>query len=263
MNRQPPVALTIAGSDSSAGAGIQADLKTFAAHDVYGLCAVTCVVAETPGRVVSVAPIAAQNVREQIEVLLANFPVAAAKTGLLHTAEIVSIVAAALRLRKIPLVVDPVIIATSGDPLLRADAVARYETELFPLAALVTPNMAEAGHLLGRPIGTLADMREAGEALTRKYSTTVLLKGGHLRGERAVDLLFSPEGIREFDAPFIPHVATHGTGCTYSAAITAQLATGERLGDAIAKAKRYVTRAIEHHFAWGNGVNALNHRPND
>lgn len=263
QNAAPPVALSIAGSDSSAGAGIQADLKTFAAHGVYGVCAVTCVVAETPGLVVSIAALDPQNIREQLDVLLQNFPVAAAKAGLLHTAEIVSLVAAAMRERKIPLVVDPVMVATSGDVLLRREAVVRYESELFPLATLITPNMDEAAYLLGRPIRTIEEMRGAGERLARKYSTAVLLKGGHLHGRHAVDLLFSADAVREFTAEFVRGVATHGTGCTYSAAITAQLAKGESLPQAIAHAKRYVTAAIDQHFTWRETLNALNHSPDE
>jgi hydroxymethylpyrimidine/phosphomethylpyrimidine kinase len=256
-----PVALTIAGSDSSAGAGIQADLKTFSALGVYGLTAVTCVVAETPGHVSKIEPVSAELVRDQIEVLLRSFPVAAIKTGLLFSASIIAEIASVLRERRsTPLVIDPVMVATSGDPLLQDDAVQTYEQELFPLAALLTPNLGEAGRLVGRLITDLEAMREAGETLEKKYGVPVLLKGGHLTGNNAIDLLFLTGHVVEFSAPFSRGIATHGTGCTYSAAITAGLAGGLSLEEAIRRAKKFVTAAISQHHAW-SAVHALNHSP--
>src|SRR3954469_22688329 len=164
MSARIPVALTIAGSDSSAGAGIQADLKTFSAFGVYGLTAVTCVVAETPGRVSRIEPVSPGLVREQIEVLLRSFPISAIKTGLLFSAGIIRAIANVLREdRSIPLVIDPVMVATSGDPLLQADAIEIYERELFLRAALITPNLDEAARLVGEPISDLRAMRETGE----------------------------------------------------------------------------------------------------
>jgi hydroxymethylpyrimidine/phosphomethylpyrimidine kinase len=258
---QTPVALTIAGSDSSAGAGIQADLKTFSAFGVYGLTAVTCVVAETPGRVSKIEPVSADLVREQIEVVLRSFPVGAIKTGLLFSAEIITQVAAALREhRSIPLIIDPVMVATSGDPLLQDDAVGKYERDLFPLATLLTPNLNEAAVLLGKPINDLAAMREAGEILAKKYGTAVLLKGGHLAGDQAIDLLFLNGNVIEFSAPFSRGIATHGTGCTYSAAIAAGLANGLSLEESVRRAKEFVSAAIAQHHAW-NDIHALNHSP--
>lgn len=253
--RNLPVALTIAGSDCSAGAGLQADLKTFSALGVYGLTAVTCVVAEVPGKVSRIAAIDPAMVREQIELLLASFPVAAVKTGLLCSKEIVELVATIFEkpaARKIPLVIDPVMIATSGDRLLEPAAVEIYQSRLFPLATLVTPNMAEAAALTGLPVTNLAEMRAAGEALRAKYGTRFLLKGGHLGGARAVDLLFDHDAVEEFSAPYWPGVSTHGTGCTYSAAIAAGLARGESLGEATARGKEFVSRAIAEHFTWRN-----------
>ena len=186
----PPVALTIAGSDSSAGAGVQADLKTFSALGVYGLTAVTCVVAETPGKVARIEPVSARLVREQIDVVLAGFPVAAIKTGLLYSAEIISSVIAALTSHgkvHLPLIVDPVMIATSGDRLLQTDAVALYENELFPRATLITPNLDEAAALLGKEkIPDAEAMEETVRALSARYGTSVLLKGGHLSGKEAI-----------------------------------------------------------------------------
>jgi hydroxymethylpyrimidine/phosphomethylpyrimidine kinase len=257
----PPVALSIAGSDSSAGAGIQADLKTFSAFDVYGLTAVTCVVAETPGKVRRIAAVDPQVVQEQIEILLSNFPVKAIKTGLLHSADVIAAVVRALgQAEGIPLVVDPVMIATSGDRLLQHDAIEIYRRELFPRATLMTPNLDEAGVLLGRCITSREQMAEAVAVLADKFKTSVLLKGGHLPGLEAIDLLREGQKTCEFVAPFVKNVKTHGTGCTYSAAIAAGLALDLTLEQAIKGAKSYVSAAIADHFTWNN-VQALNHQP--
>jgi hydroxymethylpyrimidine/phosphomethylpyrimidine kinase len=266
-----PVALTIAGSDSSAGAGIQADLKTFSALGVYGLTAITGLVAETPGLVSKIEGASTAMVRAQIEVLLKSFPVAAMKTGLLFSGEIVSAVAQTLRGNRAgtraPLVIDPVMVATSGDLLLHDDAVDAYEHELFPLATLITPNLGEAARLLGEPIGDLPAMRAAGARLLEKYRIPVLLKGGHLCGEEAIDLLFVAGNVIEFTAPFSRGIATHGTGCAYSAAITAGLASGLALDEAVGRAKQFVTAAIARHLSWetscGGSIQALKHWPND
>jgi hydroxymethylpyrimidine/phosphomethylpyrimidine kinase len=264
-----PVALSIAGSDSSAGAGIQADLKTFSAHGVYGLTAVSCIVAEVPGKVSRIEPVGTEIVREQIEVLTKNFPIAAIKTGLLCSEEIVSAVAKALRhiartvAAQIPLVIDPIIVATSGDPLLEPAAIEAYAKELFPLASLITPNLDEAEQLLGTKIRDQQSMRRAGKKLEKKFGTAILLKGGHLGGDYAVDLLFVDGKVFAFSAPFVRGVATHGTGCTYSAAITAGLAKGLSLEEAITQAKKFVTDSIARHFRWtshsGDTVQALRH----
>jgi hydroxymethylpyrimidine/phosphomethylpyrimidine kinase len=257
----PPVALTIAGSDSSAGAGIQADLKTFSAYGVYGLTAITCVVAETPGKVTRIEPVSVQLVRDQIEVLLNNFPVAAIKTGLLYSGEIISALVQALRngpVSHAPLIVDPVMIATSGDRLLQSDAIRLYETELFPRATLITPNLDEAAVLLDRKIEDDRQMTEAVRVLADRFGTSVLLKGGHLAGNEAIDLLFHQGSLTRFTMPLIRGVKTHGTGCTYSAAITAGLAKGMGLAVAIGAAKHFVTGAIRNHFEW-DSVHALNH----
>ena len=265
MNRRRsvPVVLTIAGSDSSAGAGIQADLKTFAAWGVYGVCAVTCIVSETPGKVSQIQPARPGMVRDQVSLLLKSFPVAAIKTGLLCNEEIATTVAGALRkLKPANLVVDPVMVATSGDALLAQKAIAIYERELFPLATLITPNLDEASRLLGCEITRVASMAGAARELARKYRTRVLLKGGHLRGARAIDVFSDGIVVREFASPYIRNVHTHGTGCTCSAAIAAGLARGLSLPEAITKAKRYVTAAIRSHLAWKSGgalMIALNH----
>ena len=264
-----PVALTIAGSDSSAGAGLQADLKTFSALGVYGLTAVTCVVAEIPGKISRIEPVSTELVCEQIAVLCRNFPIAAAKTGLLYTAEIVEAVARSIAdllansATPFPLVIDPVITATSGDRLLEPGAIELYESKLFPLATLITPNVDEAAKLLGKKIGDRQSMEKAACALARKYRVSILLKGGHVAGSSAIDILFADGKITEFAAPFVRGVATHGTGCTYSAAITASLASGLSLEKAIGRAKKFVTASIAQHFRWtsrsGEYLEALNH----
>ena len=263
-----PIALTIAGSDSSAGAGIQADLKTFTALGVYGLTAVTCVVAEVPRKVSRIEPVTARLVREQMEVLLENFPVGAIKSGLLCSAEIVCVVAQTIQdsekkaARSIPFVVDPVMIATSGDNLLESEAVEAYENELFPLATLITPNLDEAALLLETAINDRRQMESAAKTLAKRYHASILLKGGHLRDDNAIDLLFHNGELTEFSAPFVRGVETHGTGCTYSAAITACLASGFPLEQAIRRAKKFVTKSIAQHFRWrcnSRTIEALNH----
>ena len=264
-----PVALTIAGSDSSAGAGIQADLKTFSAFDIYGLTAVTCIVAEIPGKVSRIEPVSAKIVAEQIEVLAKAFRFSAIKTGLLCSAEIISAVAKAVHdsgtsvARRIPLVVDPVFVATSGDPLLEPEAIETYEKELFPLATLITPNLDEAGRLLGTKIEDREAMHYSGKELEKRFGTGILLKGGHLAGDGAIDVLFVGGKVMEFSAPFVRGIATHGTGCTYSAAITAGLAKGLSVEKAITQAKKFVTDSIARHFTWrsrsSKPVQALRH----
>src|SRR5437588_10142316 len=264
-----PVALSIAGSDGSAGAGIQADLKTFSALGIYGLTAVTCIVAEVPGKVSRIEAVSARIVREQIEVLVKNFPIGAIKTGLLCSAEIISVVAKAIRsmhrnsASRVPVVIDPVIVATSGDLLLELAAIETYEKELFPLASLSTPNLNEAERLLGTEIKDRQARRRAGKKLEREFGTAILVKGGHLEGDAALDLLFIGGKVVEFSAPKAFGVATHGTGCTYSAAISAGLASGLALEVAIRRAKKFVAEAIAQHFRWtspsGKKLDALRH----
>jgi hydroxymethylpyrimidine/phosphomethylpyrimidine kinase len=208
-------------------------------------------------------------VREQIAVLCRNFPIAAAKTGLLYAAEIVETVVRALAdvlansAKRFPLVIDPVITATSGDRLLEPSAIELYESRLFPLATLITPNVDEAAKLLGQKIQDRQSMEKAARALARKYGVSILLKGGHVAGSSAIDLLFASGKITEFAAPFVRGVATHGTGCTYSAAITAGLASGLSLEKAIGRAKKFVTASIAQHFRWtsssGKNLDTLKH----
>jgi hydroxymethylpyrimidine/phosphomethylpyrimidine kinase len=262
-----PVACSIAGSDCSAGAGLQADLKSFTKFRVYGLTAVTCVVNEVPGKVQSIVPCEAKFVADQVSLLLRSFPVKAAKTGMLHNAGIIRAVAEIWqnlpKKQRPALIVDPVMVATSGDSLVTSDAVRAFETELFPQATLLTPNLDEAAVLLGQPIATQAELAPAAAALSKKYGCSILLKGGHLKGKRAVDVLYEVKGkVSQFSAAFVPGFATHGTGCTYSAAITANLALGKDLASACGTAKRFVTRSISHGARWkgpAGTVDALRH----
>lgn len=257
-----PVVLTIAGSDNSAGAGVQADLKTISALGGYCLTAITCVVAEVPGKVSAIQPMTPDIVAEQIRLSLAAFPVAAMKTGMLYSREIMEAVLQSTidhRQSTIPLVVDPVMVATSGDPLLREDAIALYRERLLPRATIATPNLDEARVLLGTPIPDLEAMRAAGPALVAKFGCAFLIKGGHLGASIATDLLFQRDGaVHEYSAPFVPGVSTHGTGCTYSAAIATGLARGLNLPAAVGEAKQFVTRAITSFLRWGS-TDALHH----
>ena len=260
----PPVAMTIAGSDCSSGAGVQADLKTFCAHGVYGLTVVTCVVAEVPGRVVGIQELPCKIVCEQMKALHKAYPVAAMKTGMLYTTDVIEAVAEVCAEHpQIPLVVDPVMVAGSGDPLLRMNAVGIYNDVVFPCATLVTPNLDETSVLLGgRAIETRAAMKQAGQELCACHETAFLIKGGHLPGDEAIDMLCLPGGtVHEFRVSRMAGVSTHGTGCTYSAAITAGLAQGHDLPGAVAQAKRYVTAAIRQSFRWDRPrpLEALNH----
>ncbi|MDQ3621478.1 MAG: bifunctional hydroxymethylpyrimidine kinase/phosphomethylpyrimidine kinase [Verrucomicrobiota bacterium] len=263
-----PVVLSIAGSDNSAGAGAQADLKTMSALGVYGVTAITCVVAEVPGRVSAIQPIEARIVAEQIRLLFRAFPVAALKTGMLYSRALIAQVCDTLEecfareARRPFLVVDPVMVASSGDPLLEPDAIELYKARLFPLAGVVTPNLDEAGTLLGRSITSLAELRVAGEELVALHGTAFLLKGAHLRQAMATDLLFSKGFAQEFTAPFVPNVSTHGTGCTYSAAIAAGVGRGLGLPEAVAEAKGFVTRSITEYLEWerpAGRTHALHH----
>lgn len=245
-----PVALTIAGSDCSSGAGIQADLKTFSALGVHGLTALTCVVSETAAVVEEVLPLPPEFVGAQIALLARSFPLAAIKTGMLFSAAHIKTVADAVRGQHCPLVVDPVMMASTGAPLIEADAIALYRDVLLPMAAVITPNLDEAGELLGGRNIRREDLRDAAAELALRFGTAVLLKGGHLRDGRATDVLAAGGSIIEFDDVYVDGVSTHGTGCTYSAAIAAHLARGLSLVEAVGAAKIFITRAIRGSFAW-------------
>jgi hydroxymethylpyrimidine/phosphomethylpyrimidine kinase len=248
----PPVAITIAGSDSSGGAGIQADLKTFSHFGVYGQTVVTSVVAEAPGKVASIQSVDLDVVRDQLTLSLTYFPVSAVKTGMLYSRAIIDLVGDVLEsVQPRPaLVIDPVMVASSGDRLLQPEAINQYASRLFPMAAVITPNLDEARVLSREKIESLDQMHIFAKALSEKYGVPVLLKGGHLVGNLATDVLADQRGTQEFSAPFEKGIITHGTGCTYSAAITAGLATGRLLDDAVKAAKEYVTECIRRSFRW-------------
>ena len=256
----PPVVLTVAGSDNSCGAGAQADLKTITALGGYAQTAITCVVAEIPGRISAIQPVRPRIVAEQVRLSLEAFPVAAIKTGMLYSAAIIRAVAAELdRLPELPpLVVDPVMVASSGDPLLKKSAVSAYENHLFPRAAVVTPNLDELRILSGMPCRNLGEMKSAGLVLACKFGVPFLLKGGHLKSRKAVDVLASESGFEEFCAGFIRGADTHGTGCTFSAAIATGLAHGLPLTESVARAKDYITAAIAGRLRWKK-TSALDH----
>ena len=254
-----PVALTIAGSDSSGGAGIQADLKTFAAFGVYGASVVTALTAQSTRGVQAVAEVDPGFVAQQLDAVLEDLPVRAAKTGMLARAAVIEIVVDRLTARRpAHLVVDPVMVATSGAVLLEPAAVACLRERLLPLATLVTPNLHEAAALTGVAVRGPDEMREAARRLVALGARAVLVKGGHLPGP-ALDVLYDGHDYRELSAPRLGTGPLHGAGCTLSAAITAALSRGQDLGDAVATAKRYVTRAIETATAIGHGATPLNH----
>jgi hydroxymethylpyrimidine/phosphomethylpyrimidine kinase len=253
-------ALTIAGSDPSGGAGVQADLKTFAAHGVYGLSVVTAVTAQNTTGVSGFAALSADLVTLQIETIVSDIRPDAAKTGMLANAAIVEAVAAAVIDLDIPLlVVDPVMIAKSGDALVDDEAVGAMKTELLPRAMVVTPNIPEAETLSGIAIRTDADRRAAAREIQALGARAVLIKGGHLESTEIVDLLYDGHRFLEFTIERVAGRATHGTGCTFAAALAARLALGGNLDEAIAGAQRYIAGAIRHAPNLGRGHGPMNH----
>jgi hydroxymethylpyrimidine/phosphomethylpyrimidine kinase len=256
-----PTALTIAGSDSGGGAGIQADLKTFAACGVYGTCAVTAVTAQNTLGVTAWEAVSTELVIAQIETAGADLPPVAVKTGMLATAAIVEAVAATIKELDLPnLVVDPVMIAKGGDRLLREDAVAAIRAELLTLAEVVTPNVPEAEVLSGSSIRTLDDMRAAARRIRALGPRVVVVKGGHLSlGDLVVDVVCTPDGEFDLTGPRIDSRHTHGTGCTFSAAIAAFLALGQPVEEALRSARAYLEGAIRHAPGLGSGHGPLNH----
>ena len=262
MSEHPSVyvALTIAGSDSGGGAGIQADLKTFQRFGVYGTSALTLVTAQNTVGVRAVELLPTQLITQQIASVAEDFEVRAAKTGALGSGEIIEAVAAALEEHAIPNpVVDPVMISKHGDSLLDAGAVETLKARLFPKAALVTPNLHEAAALLGRVVESEEAMREAARAVCDLGAAAALVKGGHLPGGEAVDFFYDGSDFVRLAAPRIETPHTHGTGCTYSAAITALLARGETLAEAIREAKDYISRAIAGAPGIGHGHGPVDH----
>jgi hydroxymethylpyrimidine/phosphomethylpyrimidine kinase len=250
----PPVALTIAGSDSGGGAGIQADLKTFAVHGVFGTCAITALTAQNTAKVRAVQPVEPDFVAEQLAAVLDDLPVAAVKTGMLATTEIVRLVARWGR--KLPrLVVDPVLVSSAGDSLFDGAARQAYLEELFPLATVVTPNSREAGVLVGRQVSTIDDAIAAAHELGAAGPSWVVVKGGHLEGDgEAVDVVWHEGRVELLRGPWVDTANNHGTGCTFAAATAARLARGDDVGAALKGAKSYVHRALSGSAGWRLGA---------
>ncbi|HEY3240182.1 MAG TPA: bifunctional hydroxymethylpyrimidine kinase/phosphomethylpyrimidine kinase [Acidimicrobiia bacterium] len=267
----PAVVLTIAGSDSGGGAGIQADLRTFAALGVHGACAITAVTAQNTAEVRAVHPLPPEVVDAQIAAVLADLSVAAVKTGMLATTEIARVVAARARAGALPhLVVDPVLVASSGGRLFDASFESAYLDLLFPVAEVVTPNLAEAEVLLGRQLSTLDDMAAAAEELAKTGATTVVVKGGHLPGVRgvprggrrdAIDVVWHAGDVTELRRPWVATTNNHGTGCSFASATAAGLARGRPVLRALEEAKDFVTAALAGGAAWrlGAGHGPLDH----
>ncbi len=254
------LALTIAGSDSGAGAGIQADLKTFAAHGLYGTSAITAITAQNTLGVTMVQALSADMVTAQIEAVMSDIGAHAAKTGMLANAAIVEAVAAAVVALEIPLlVVDPVMIAKSGDRLLDDEALGAMKAELLRRAFVVTPNIPEAEALSGITIRSDEDRREAARRILALGAASVIVKGGHLPRERIVDLLYDGHTFREFDGERVAGRHTHGTGCTFSAALASHLALGRSLVEAIPLAQHYVAGAIRAGLDLGRGHGPMDH----
>jgi hydroxymethylpyrimidine/phosphomethylpyrimidine kinase len=261
MSTQPiKQVLTIAGSDSGGGAGIQADIKSMSANGVFAMSVVTAVTAQNTEEVTDVFELPTSIVAAQIDAVFDDFDVAAVKTGMLSSAAIVETVARMLKPQNVTnLVVDPVMISKSGHLLLKPDAINAIKGQLFPLALLVTPNIHEAQQLSGIEIKTLADARRAAKIIHGFGCKHVLIKGGHLPTDRATDLLYDGRFFNVFKGEFINTPHTHGTGCTFASAIAAHLAQGKSVNDAIQAAKTYLTEAIRHSLAIGHGTGPTNH----
>ena len=254
------IALTIAGSDSGGGAGIQADLKVFQRFGVFGTSVITAITAQNTLGVTDWTAVAPDLVTAQLDAVATDLRPQAVKSGMLANAAVVRAVAAGLRAHALaPYVLDPVMVATSGDPLLEPDAVAAIRSELVPLAALVTPNLDEAGILVGSPVRDVAAMERAAESLVAMGARAALVKSGHLGGERMVDVLCDAGSVRRFEHPRLDTRHTHGTGCTLSAAVAAHLALGHPLDDAVSRAVDYVHRAIASAPGLGAGHGPLDH----
>ncbi len=254
-----PIAMTIAGSDSGAGAGVQADLKTFAALGVYGASVLTAITAQNTMQVTAVHEIPIDVITAQIQAVLSDMGANAVKTGMLSSSAIIDAVAGELKLAGVErLVVDPVMVAKSGDSLLRSDAVEALKTQLLPLATVVTPNIPEAEVLTGMSIQGREEALQAAEAILGMGPKVVVVKGGHLEGP-ATDLFYDGEGVRELHASRIDTKNTHGTGCTFASAVAAGLASGLEPWDAVVQAKNFITEAIQNAYAVGQGHGPVNH----
>ena len=257
----PPRALSIAGSDSGGGAGIQADLKTFAALGVHGMSVVTSVTAQDTRRVYMSSDLPLENIQRQMEAVLEDIGVDAVKTGMLPSVEVVRLVAEKVRQFEVKsLVVDPVMVSTGGDRLVRDEALEVMKTDLFPLATLVTPNLQEAEFLLGRELTGKEALQEAARELFELGSRSVVVKGGHLQDpEHSTDYLYDGKELTSLVGPRLDSRNTHGSGCTLASAITAYLARGSEIQDAVRRAKEFVTEAIRHSLSLGHGQGPLGH----
>jgi len=252
--------LTIAGSDSGGGAGIQADIKAMSANGVFAMSAITAITAQNTEEVTEVFELPVSIIAAQLDAVFDDFEVAAVKTGMLSSAEIVKVVAKMLKPQNVTnLVVDPVMVSKSGHPLLKPDAVEALKRELIPLALVVTPNIHEAQQISGMEIKTLQDARQAAKIIHKMGCRNVLIKGGHLLEDRGTDLLYDGQFFEVFKGEFINTPHTHGTGCTYASAIAAHLALGKPLNQAVKAAKAYTTEAIRHGLAIGHGKGPTNH----
>jgi hydroxymethylpyrimidine/phosphomethylpyrimidine kinase len=252
-------ALTIAGSDSGGGAGIQADLKTFSALGVYGTSALTAITAQNTRAVTAVFELPSEVVAAQIDAVVADIGADAVKTGMIASSELIRVVAGRVREHRLsPLVVDPVMVAKSGDRLLREEAVEALRRELVPLATVVTPNLPEAGVLVGRAVRSPDEMRAAAADIVGLGARSVVVKGGHLAGD-PVDVFYDGERYLELPARRVETSSTHGTGCTFASAIAALLARGQDLEAAIRGAKAYLTAAIEQAYPIGHGHGPVHH----
>ncbi|MEM7182658.1 MAG: bifunctional hydroxymethylpyrimidine kinase/phosphomethylpyrimidine kinase [Spirochaetota bacterium] len=258
--KQTPIALSIAGSDSGGGAGIQADLKTFTAQQVFGTTAITCITAQNPQGVTAIQEINVEVVEKQILAVLNFFPVAVVKTGMLFSQEIIQIVFQTLHKRSLPFVLDPVMVATSGAVLLQEGAIQSLRDELLGIATVFTPNADEAEILLGDKIADYKGLEDATHSLFQKYRIPVLLKGGHRNDNNiATDYLYDGNAMHSYSKKFIADAETHGTGCTYSSAIAAQLALGKPLPEAVRQAREYLHQSIRESL-WLGSTKSLSHQ---
>ncbi len=252
--------LTIAGSDSGGGAGIQADIKSMSANGVFALSVLTAITAQNTEEVTEIFELPTSIIAAQLDAVFDDFDVAAVKTGMLSSAAVVDTVARLLKLQNLGmLVVDPVMISKSGRPLLQPEAIEAVKKQLLPLALLVTPNVHEAQQLSGIEITCLADARRAAKVIHQFGCRHVLIKGGHLLAERATDLLYDGRFFNVFKGEYLDTPHTHGTGCTFASAIAAHLARGKSVPDAVQTAKTYLTEAIRHGLAIGHGRGPTNH----
>jgi len=263
--KSKPVVLSIAGSDPSGGAGIQADLKTFQSLGAHGLTAITCVTSQVPGKVIDIEPVSVNSLRSQLDILFSEYQISAIKTGLLHSSELIEVVLSSLDNNKtqVPLIVDPVMVSTSGTRLLNSSALTLYIKNLIPRSTLHTPNLLEAATLLDIEFESIKNPGDCANLLYEKFGVPVLLKGGHFKSAKATDFLVDESGTEQFSKPFLTRTPAHGTGCTYSASICACIGSGLSLHDSILKSKDYITRSIDQSIEFVPGHFTLNHEAND